>query len=75
MNLTGKNFWDEYWGNTKIPSLPDKSHSFEPDLPIPITRFGNPIQIALKIFLVFMCKLCRFTFTDKFNHHISNSYI
>jgi hypothetical protein len=26
--------------------------SFEPDLPIPITRFGNPIQIIIKVFFL-----------------------
>jgi SAM-dependent methyltransferase len=49
--------------------------SFEPDLPIPKTRFGNPIQITLKIILIIMRKLRRFSFTDKLNHSSYSSYI
>ena len=49
--------------------------SFEPDLPIPITRFGNPLQIIIKVFLIFMRKVRRFSVTDNFNHHSYSSYI
>lgn len=49
--------------------------SFEPDLPIPITRFGNPLQIILKVFLIFMRKVRRFPVTHNFNHHSYSSYI
>jgi len=49
--------------------------SFEPDLPIPINRFGNPIQIAIKIFLIVMRSLRKIKVLDNFNSPFISSYI
>jgi SAM-dependent methyltransferase len=49
--------------------------SFEPDLFIPIKRFGNPIQILIKIFLIIVRKLRKFEIFDHINGSSFSSYI
>lgn len=49
--------------------------SFEPDLFIPIKRFGNPIQILIKILLIISRKLRKFETFDSINGPSFSSYI
>jgi SAM-dependent methyltransferase len=49
--------------------------SFEPDLFIPIKRFGNPIQILIKIFLIFVRKMRKLQTFDHINGPSFSSYI
>jgi SAM-dependent methyltransferase len=49
--------------------------SFEPDLPIPVKRFGNPIQIILKLFLIIMRIIRKKDFIDNFNNRFFSSYM
>lgn len=49
--------------------------SFEPDLPIPRVRFGNPIQIFFKLFLYFARRVRKLRFLDRINGAFFSSYI
>jgi SAM-dependent methyltransferase len=49
--------------------------SFEPDLPIPKYKYGNPLQFFVKCFLLIARFLRRFEIFDQFNGPSFSSYI
>ena len=49
--------------------------SFEPDLPIPRVRFGNPVQISIKLFLYVARRVRKIRYLDRFNGPFFSSYI
>ena len=49
--------------------------SFEPDLPIPKVRFGNAIQLFIKLFLYVARRIRKIRFMDRFNSSYFSSYI
>ena len=49
--------------------------SFEPDLPIPKVRFGNTVQLFIKLFLYVARRIRKIQFMDRFNSSYFSSYI
>jgi SAM-dependent methyltransferase len=49
--------------------------SFEPDLPIPKVRFGNTVQLFIKLFLYVARRIRKIRLMDRFNSPYFSSYI
>lgn len=57
------------------PIFLDYIGSFEPDLPIPKHRFGNPLQFAVKGLLWITRRIRRIQMLDRLNNRFISSYI